>query len=319
MLMRPPHPPPSPLWIPLGSAQLFDWKQLERPSSAPGATAWVARLGPETLLIRTWCKESTTFFEFFFLTRPELNGTMVVLAERPEHTRLRLRITLEADGVLNYTEECEYAEHPRTGLYGQLTRKTELVEGQLSLPTSPNAVHAEIFEYAPESALHTDAGTWIFELFAAMLRGLDAEAAPPAPAPSLVDPIPSPHPIQSTRGPSLPREQSVPKQVVAPAPVSPDSQPSRLPPMTISTNSGEQWEVTDDETYIGRSKQCTIVLKSQRVSRKHASITREADGYYINDLGAANGIWAGTEKINRERIVSGAEYIIGDVLLAFHY
>src|SRR5262249_29602022 len=60
--------------------------------------------------------------------------------------------------------------------------------------------------------------------------------------------------------------------------------------IVCTTNTGETFDITGQETYVGRSKQCAIILKSQRVSRKHACITREADGFYINDLGAANGI-----------------------------
>jgi hypothetical protein len=87
--------------------------------------------------------------------------------------------------------------------------------------------------------------------------------------------------------------------------------------LNCTTNQGESFEITSEETFIGRSKQCAIVLKSQRVSRKHACVTKEADGFYINDLGAANGIWAGSEKIDREKIETGDEFIVGDVVLTF--
>lgn len=113
-------------------------------------------------------------------------------------------------------------------------------------------------------------------------------------------------------------ERSAERAERAPAPAAvtppPSSGGSKL---SCSTNSGETFEITGDETFIGRSKQCAIVLKSQRVSRKHACVTKEADGFYINDLGAANGIWAGSEKIDREKIQSGEEFIIGDVVLTF--
>ena len=47
-------------------------------------------------------------------------------------------------------------------------------------------------------------------------------------------------------------------------------------------------------------------------------VRREPDGFYINDLGAANGIWSGTEKVDRQLILDGSEYIIGDVVLTFN-
>jgi predicted component of type VI protein secretion system len=124
---------------------------------------------------------------------------------------------------------------------------------------------------------------------------------------------PEPEPKKRSKRATIEEPSSVPP------PPKVEKRPARkaLGKLFATTNSGDSWEISDAETFLGRSKQCSIVLKSQRVSRKHASVTKEDDGYYINDLGAANGIWAGTEKIDREKIADGAEYIIGDVLVSF--
>ena len=61
-----------------------------------------------------------------------------------------------------------------------------------------------------------------------------------------------------------------------PPPVQPADDIDKSRRLFAATNTGDSWEVTDEETYIGRSKQCTIGLKSQRVSRKHASCTTRA-------------------------------------------
>ena len=318
-------------WLPLGSAQIIDWKHLGRTPSARGATAWVTRLGGEPVMMRTWCNESTTFYEFFFLGHESIAGSIIVSTHRADQTRLQVKVTVEIEGRLSYTETTELAEHSRTGLYGVTTRT---MEGRVTpdrLETLTPA-HAEIFEYAPESSLSTVCGVWLAELLKWTFEtaGQDgamavaaAAAAPPMRAPAL--------PEARSGGPRSAAAANRPVLVPdpAPVPVPPPPPPEPAPPalpqgmgvgvLVARTSNGERWEVDGPETYMGRSKQCSIVLKSQRVSRKHASITREDDGFYINDLGAANGIWAGTDKVEREKIEDGSEYIIGDVLVSFSY
>lgn len=380
-------------WLPLGSAQVIDWKYLGRPASARGAAAWITRIDGEPLLLRTWTNEATSYFEFQFLAFEDLSGTVVVSTSRPDPSRLRVQVTVDVPGRLGYSDQCELLEHPRTGLYGATLRTVDVTQGDLDpAKVAPlTAAAAEIFEYAPESALHTGCGEWFSSVFAAIrTQLLDGEEEPAAPRPAKPASVPAPAPLppKASTG-ALPKKEpaaptplrsvaSAPELELdddgpdddddepaapAPAPVSPpkaaatgQGAPRRvretveapapsipagkgevrrepLPPaepargkkpsgagkLRASTNTGESWDLEDQETFIGRSKQCAVVLKSQRVSRKHASITREDDGYFINDLGAANGIWVGTEKIDREKIEDGSEYIIGDVLVTFTY
>jgi hypothetical protein len=343
-------------WIPLGSAQLVDWKHLNRPQSARGASAWASRIGSESVLLRSWSNESTTFYEFYFLAHEGLTGTMVVSTSRPEPTRLRLKATIDVEGRLGYSDIVEFQEHPLTGLHGSTVRTVEVSEGELRHERIDHltAAEAEILEYAPESALLTGCGWWIHSVLdavrAQMLDGEEsASASAPAPKERAAPPPqqrqqqrvveddfddeveaevePAPPPPKKERPPT-PKPQRQPKETFegpadevkrkAPEPAK-DKAPAKgkKQKLIASTNTGDTWEISDPETFIGRSKQCAIVLKSQRVSRKHATITMEDDGFYINDLGAANGIWAGTEKIDREKIEDGAEYIIGDVLVTF--
>jgi Protein of unknown function (DUF3662)/FHA domain len=57
---------------------------------------------------------------------------------------------------------------------------------------------------------------------------------------------------------------------------------------------------------IGRSRECDIVMADPNVSRKHAELRREGDGWSIADLGSTNGI-----KVNGRR-VDGAPLTDGD-------
>ena len=285
-------------------------------------------------MTRTWCNESTTFYEFFFLGHESIAGSIVVSTNRTEQTRLQVKVTVDVEGRINYAETTELSEHSRTGLYGVTSRTTEGPLTPATLKTLTPA-HAEIFEYAPESALSTMCGAWLSDLlewvFQTAMRE-DRLAVPidlsMSPEPMRAEPVAPPTPPRN-EVPRVPPPPPPPRPSVSPEPP-PVPMPSPEPPVGVArraapdllvatTNSGDRWEVEGPETYMGRSKQCSIVLKSQRVSRKHASITREDDGFYINDLGAANGIWAGTDKVDREKIEDGSEYIIGDVLVSFAY
>lgn len=306
-------------WLPLGHAQIIDWRFLDRDESAKGSTAWIGRVHGETVLVRTWCEETTTHFELMSLCAAEREGRVTVRVARPEPARLQVRVDVQLGDAVLTNETVAFIEHPRTGQQARVGRESEVRRGGFDPATVDplGPAHAEIFEYAPESALQTDCGRWLQQLLEGAFRGsaqpaievsldrLDvAPAQPRAPTPPPPPRAPTPLPPRDPT-PLPPREPT-------PVPVT----PTRL---IASTNAGESWELAEDETFIGRSKQCAIVLKSQRVSRKHASVTREADGWFINDMGAANGIWAGAEKVERGVIEDGAEYIIGDVVLTFTF
>jgi len=52
---------------------------------------------------------------------------------------------------------------------------------------------------------------------------------------------------------------------------------------------GSRWPLSAAETIIGRDFDCQIVIPDRQVSRHHARIQREREGYWIEDLGSKNG------------------------------
>ncbi|HXF68971.1 MAG TPA: FHA domain-containing protein [Thermoflexus sp.] len=63
-------------------------------------------------------------------------------------------------------------------------------------------------------------------------------------------------------------------------------------PMLVITEGqlvGQRWPVDQEILVIGRSETCDLVLPERQISRQHARLKREADGYYIEDLGSKNG------------------------------
>lgn len=351
---------PSTTWLPLGSAHAIDWKHLGRPASARGATAWVGSLNGESVAIRAWGEETTSFFDFVLFTDERVAGTITVSCTRTDGNRLRLKTEVEVEGHLAYTDICDFRENARTLLLTPASRSFDVSKGPVTERDVPAIAPqpAELFEIAPDSAMQTACADWlasVIEVAKSIVRNREAhlDRGPPEPSNGKARDIEPPAPKKAADAtprartehaggvrPNAPRETldgNTPPRRVPPAepsasreraaPVEPPARersPAAAAPkaaaaakLVCTTNSGESFEIVDAETFIGRSKQCAIVLKSQRVSRKHACVTREGDGFYINDLGAANGIWAGSEKIDREKIETGDEFIIGDVVLSF--
>lgn len=73
---------------------------------------------------------------------------------------------------------------------------------------------------------------------------------------------------------------------------------------------GEIEKVSKDRFLIGRGKQCDLVVDSAKISREHAAVVREPDGWYLQDLGSANGTWFERARVDRRRIADGDEFFI---------
>ena len=75
--------------------------------------------------------------------------------------------------------------------------------------------------------------------------------------------------------------------------------------LRIIENSEERiHEFQDHETLltIGRTKDCEIVLKENKSSRKHCQIRKTEDGYFIKDLDSSNGTILNKEKMHPDSI-----------------
>lgn len=68
----------------------------------------------------------------------------------------------------------------------------------------------------------------------------------------------------------------------------------------VDNNDPVVYPLSGQKITIGSSENCDIVLNSEGVSRKHLSITPEADSFFVVDLGSSNGSY-----INEERLIPG--------------
>jgi hypothetical protein len=80
--------------------------------------------------------------------------------------------------------------------------------------------------------------------------------------------------------------------------------------LELTGDEGRLATVTGARFLIGRGRHCDLVIDSPKVSREHAVIRREADGWWIEDLGSSNGTWFQRNRVERRRIANGDEYYI---------
>jgi pSer/pThr/pTyr-binding forkhead associated (FHA) protein len=68
---------------------------------------------------------------------------------------------------------------------------------------------------------------------------------------------------------------------------------------------------------IGRSRHCDLVLGEPTVSRLHAELREEDEGWVIADLGSTNGTWVNGWRVQRAELHAGDEVALGAQRLMF--
>ena len=80
--------------------------------------------------------------------------------------------------------------------------------------------------------------------------------------------------------------------------------------------SGGQYEL-GEKTTLGRAKDNEVYLLDPRLSRHHARIRRDGEGYVLEDLGSRNGTMLNGEKVDRGELRPGDVIQIGDTTIRF--
>ena len=84
---------------------------------------------------------------------------------------------------------------------------------------------------------------------------------------------------------------------------------SRTVLAVLVTDEGERLPVTAAESAIGRSAACDIQVTAPTVSRRHAVLTRDNEGFRISDIRSKGGLY-----VNEERVGRGARLELGDTV-----
>ena len=72
-----------------------------------------------------------------------------------------------------------------------------------------------------------------------------------------------------------------------------------------------------EEIVIGRTGDSSLVLEDSKVSRRHARIYYEGDGFFIEDLKSSNGIMYFGKKVSKRRVLEDDVFSIGPFELTF--
>jgi phosphoserine phosphatase RsbU/P len=93
-----------------------------------------------------------------------------------------------------------------------------------------------------------------------------------------------------------------------------------MPEITVRSSEGarERFPIVKERVTIGRSRESDIFLPDQWLSRHHAEIRRDGDGFFVVDLGSKNGtLLNGDSVIMRQRLHHGDVITLGEHVLTF--
>jgi predicted component of type VI protein secretion system len=74
--------------------------------------------------------------------------------------------------------------------------------------------------------------------------------------------------------------------------------------------------LTENST-VGRSDECDVVLRDRSISRKHARIVRQEERWFVQDLGSTNGVTKEGTRGERFELADGDEFRLGDLPVRF--
>jgi len=153
-------------------------------------------------------------------------------------------------------------------------------------------------EFLADMTLIKEKGQFSAEEFSDFLYSLKlpAEPAPvppplpPQPQPQIQQPPPSPPPQPRPQPPPTPPPQP------QPSPPPPPQRPQK--PCLLSLDGSQKFAITKTPYTIGRQEDRNLVINVSGISRNHACITAENDGYYIAD-DSSNGTLLDGMKMNK--------------------
>lgn len=82
-------------------------------------------------------------------------------------------------------------------------------------------------------------------------------------------------------------------------------------------NAGSTFLIERDVTTAGRDPESDVFLDDVTVSRKHAELRRQSDGFFIHDVGSLNGTYVNRERVDVTKLASHDEVQIGKFKLVF--
>ena len=94
-----------------------------------------------------------------------------------------------------------------------------------------------------------------------------------------------------------------------------EPEPSRARALIVAE--GKRNVLGGERAVIGRSRDCDVVLSDPNVSRHHAELRRDGDGWKVVDLGSTNGVRVNRRQVEEAPLQSGDTITVGLVDLTF--
>ena len=157
----------------------------------------------------------------------------------------------------------------------------------------------------PAITLHADADLALGEFGIAAHMG--AQGAPES-AVALVG-----SPIGTVAKPPAGLSQTIVFQ--PPAAAAPVAPASRL--CGVLVRGDRVYRLDGPVTVLGRSRQCDVVINDPNVSRRHAEVRRDGQGYVVVDLDSTNGITVNDREVKRAALAEGDRLQLGTTSLRF--
>jgi len=87
--------------------------------------------------------------------------------------------------------------------------------------------------------------------------------------------------------------------------------------VAIRTGFYEGFEMALDRDWfvIGRGRTADMVVAEATISRAHAAVGYDAQGFYVQDLGSTNGTLVNGARVERQKLKPGDEIQIGRLVL----
>lgn len=80
---------------------------------------------------------------------------------------------------------------------------------------------------------------------------------------------------------------------------------------------GHRVELGDEPATIGRLPDCDVVLDDRNVSRRHAEVRRDGNGYLVVDLDSTNGTRVNGAGVKERRLADGDTITVGTTTIRF--
>ncbi len=80
---------------------------------------------------------------------------------------------------------------------------------------------------------------------------------------------------------------------------------------------GKRYDLREANVSLGRDHHCVVQVSDNEISRRHAEIRKDEQGYRLVDLGSSNGTFVNAEQVTERRLVNGDRVQLGRTLLLF--